>query len=127
MYGPRCSRCGLLTPLGYLLARFDSGAWVIDTLADIPIVLPPLVLGLSLLILFHMPFGDRNLEAIFRDDFRMPVTYSCELGVGSVHRCMRHLRFARWRITFEQINPRCEDVARARWVARAGRPLCESL
>src|SRR5262245_32851594 len=41
-------------PLAYLLSRFSfSGRWLIDTLLDIPLVLPPLILGLSLLILFH--------------------------------------------------------------------------
>ncbi len=41
------------TALGYLLSRFQfRGKWIVDTLVDVPIVLPPLVLGLSLLILF---------------------------------------------------------------------------
>lgn len=45
------------TPLGYLLSRFRfPGSRIVDVLVDIPIVLPPLVLGLSLLILFHQPF-----------------------------------------------------------------------
>ena len=45
------------TPLGYLLSRYRfPGRLLIDTIVDIPIVLPPLVLGLSLLILFHLPF-----------------------------------------------------------------------
>ncbi len=40
-------------PLGYLLARTRfPGREVVDTILDIPIVLPPLVIGLSLLILF---------------------------------------------------------------------------
>ena len=44
------------TPLGYLLSRFTfRGRWLIDTIIDIPVVLPPLVIGLSLLILFHLP------------------------------------------------------------------------
>ena len=41
-------------PMGYLLARTQFwGKTVVDTLLDIPIVLPPLVLGLSLLILLR--------------------------------------------------------------------------
>ena len=41
-------------PLGYLLSRFSfRGRALIDCLIDIPIVLPPMVLGLSLLILFN--------------------------------------------------------------------------
>ena len=45
-------------PLGYLLARTQFwGKFLLDTLLDIPIVLPPLVIGLSLLILFQSPIG----------------------------------------------------------------------
>jgi molybdate transport system permease protein len=45
-------------PLGYLLSRTRFvGKPVLDTLLDIPIVLPPLVVGLSLLILFQTPPG----------------------------------------------------------------------
>lgn len=45
-------------PLGYLLARTNfPGKAIVDTILDIPIVLPPLVLGLSLLILFQTPPG----------------------------------------------------------------------
>src|ERR1700733_4191792 len=45
-------------PLGYLLARTNfPGKVIVDTLLDVPIVLPPLVIGLSLLILFQTEFG----------------------------------------------------------------------
>ena len=41
-------------PIGYLMSRFKfRGKAFIDTLLDIPVVLPPLVVGLSLLILFR--------------------------------------------------------------------------
>ena len=40
-------------PAGYLLSRFQfPGRGLIDALLDVPIVLPPLVIGLALLILF---------------------------------------------------------------------------
>ncbi len=42
-------------PVGYLLSRHQFfGRNLIDAILDIPIVLPPLVVGLSLLILFHV-------------------------------------------------------------------------
>ncbi|HVK07452.1 MAG TPA: ABC transporter permease subunit [Gemmataceae bacterium] len=45
-------------PLGYLLSRVRfPGKVVLDTLLDIPIVLPPLVIGLSLLILMQTAPG----------------------------------------------------------------------
>jgi len=53
-------------PLGYLLARTRfPGREVVDTILDIPIVLPPLVIGLSLLILFQMAPG-KAIEEVTR-------------------------------------------------------------
>ena len=64
------------TPLGYLLSRFRfPGRWIIDTIVDIPIVLPPLVLGLSLLILFHTTVGGFQLERWLTDSLGFPVTF----------------------------------------------------
>ena len=41
-------------PVGYLLSRYRfRGRAFVDTLLDIPILLPPLIVGLSLLILFN--------------------------------------------------------------------------
>ena len=41
-------------PVGYLLSRYQfRGRAFVDTLLDIPILLPPLIVGLSLLILFN--------------------------------------------------------------------------
>ena len=45
-------------PIGYLMSRFEfRGKNVIDTVLDVPIILPPLVVGLGLLILFQTPLG----------------------------------------------------------------------
>ena len=58
-----CSMTALLSlwvavPLGYLLSRTNfRGKAALETLLDVPIVLPPLVIGLSLLILFHTTPG----------------------------------------------------------------------
>lgn len=41
-------------PLGYLLSRYQfRGRAFLDSLVDVPVLLPPLVVGLSLLILFN--------------------------------------------------------------------------
>lgn len=57
-------------PLGYSLSRWRfPGKPLLDALLDIPIVLPPLVVGLSLLILFQTPPG-RAIERV------VPVTYA---------------------------------------------------
>jgi molybdate transport system permease protein len=62
-------------PTGYLLSRTRFwGKPVIDTLLDIPIVLPPLVLGLSLLILFQTQPG-KWLERMTSQRMGFMVTY----------------------------------------------------
>lgn len=51
-------------PLGYLLSRYNFwGKQLIDAILDVPIVLPPLVIGLSLLILFQTAPG-KAIEAL---------------------------------------------------------------
>jgi len=103
------------TPLAYLLTRFQfPGRVVIDTLVDIPIVLPPLVLGLSLLILFHLPIGPNGweLEAWLRDDIGFPVTYRWPAVILAQFAVACAFAVRTMCVTFEQINPRAEDVAR---------------
>lgn len=101
------------TPLGYLLSRFRfPGRWLVDTLVDIPIVLPPLVLGLSLLILFHLSIGGWELEAWFRDTIHFPVTFHWPAVVLAQFSVACAFAVRTMRVTFDQINPRAEDVAR---------------
>jgi molybdate transport system permease protein len=101
------------TPMGYLLSRYRfPGRWMVDTLVDIPIVLPPLVLGLSLLILFHLPIGGWQLEAWLRDDVGFPVTYRWPAVVLAQFAVACAFAIRTMRVTFDQINPRAEDVAR---------------
>ena len=101
------------TPLGYLLSRYRfPGRLLIDTIVDIPIVLPPLVLGLSLLILFHLPIGGWELEAWLRDDIGFPVTYRWPAVILAQFSVSCAFAVRTMRVTFDQINPRAEDVAR---------------
>ncbi|MEW6359829.1 MAG: ABC transporter permease [Planctomycetota bacterium] len=45
-------------PMGYALSRYRfPGHVLVDTLVDLPIVLPPLVLGVSLLVFFQTSLG----------------------------------------------------------------------
>ena len=47
-------------PIGYALSRYRFwGHSVLNTFVDIPIVVPPVVLGLSLLAFFGSPLGGR--------------------------------------------------------------------
>lgn len=114
------------TPLAYLLSRWDDAAWarrvdewvpvpvvapllkraklLIDSVIDIPIVLPPLVVGLCLLILFgRWPIS--RLQEHWRITYAVPsviiaqFTVSCAFAVRAM------------RVTFDSINPRTEQVA----------------
>ncbi len=108
------------TPLGYLLSRYSfPGRWLIDTLVDIPIVLPPLVLGLSLLILFHQPFLGWRIESTFRDSLGFPITYRWPAVVLAQFSVACAFSVRTMRVTFDQINPRAEDVARTLGCSRA--------
>lgn len=127
------------TPLGYLLSRFTfRGRWLIDTIIDIPVVLPPLVIGLSLLILFHLPIGplfsDRkqqagpldevvkvepkqdlnrgsNLEDWFQRVLGLRVTYAEPAVVLAQFAVACAFAVQTMRVTFDQIDPRPEQVA----------------
>jgi molybdate transport system permease protein len=90
-------------PAGYLLSRYRfTGSRTIDALLDIPIVLPPLVVGLSLLILFQfLPRGMR--EAIV---YERPAVVLAQFAVACAF-AVRVMRAA-----FDQTDARCAEVAR---------------
>lgn len=102
-------------PLGYLLARTRFwGRPIIDFLCDVPFVLPPLVMGLSLLLLFQTPLG-RAVQRI------LPVTYAVPAIVLAQFVISAALAVRLLRGTFTQLSPRTEDIARvlgcSRWQA----------
>jgi molybdate transport system permease protein len=93
-------------PLGYVMSRIQfRGKRFLDAVLDIPIVLPPLVVGLSLLILFQTLPGRLFQDHVF------PVTYQrisvvlAQFAVG----CAFAVRAMK--ITFDQMTPRSEQVA----------------
>jgi len=92
-------------PTGYLLSRMKfPGKTLVDSILDIPIFLPPLVIGLSLLILFRQTpirwFDDRFPVAL-----HVPAVIIAQFAVASAF-AVRTLR-----ATFDEISPRCEQVA----------------
>jgi len=100
------------TPLGYLLSRFRfRGRWLLDTVLDIPIVLPPLVIGLSLLILFHLPLGATNLEGLVERYLGVRVTYAEPAVVLAQFAVACAFAVQTIRVTFDQIDTRAEQVA----------------
>lgn len=103
-----CSLTALLSlwvavPIGYLLARHRfPGHQLVDAGLDIPIVLPPLVVGLSLLILFQ--FWPFRLSADWIV-YQIPAVVLAQFMVA----CAFAVRTMR--ATFDHIDPRCEQVA----------------
>jgi molybdate transport system permease protein len=92
-------------PLGYLLSRHDFfGKRLVDALLDIPIVLPPLVVGLSLLILFQTPLGQAVQRVV-------PVTYAVPSVILAQFAVAAAFAVRTMRVTFDQITPRREQVA----------------
>jgi molybdate transport system permease protein len=92
-------------PVGYLLSRLDfPGKAIIDSILDIPIVLPPLVIGLSLLILFRktmlMP-----LDEWLQIAFHKPAVIIAQFAVAAAF-AVRTMR-----ATFDELSPRQEQVA----------------
>lgn len=89
-------------PVGYLLARYRfPGNNLIDAILDIPIILPPLVVGLSLLILFQfMPVSIRKHIV-----YEKPAVVLAQFMVA----CAFAVRTMR--ATFDQIEERREQVA----------------
>ncbi len=92
-------------PLGYLMSRVNfPGKTLLDCLLDIPIFLPPLVVGLSLLILFRQtPL--RALDDRWEIAFHVPAVIIAQFAVASAF-AVRTMRS-----TFDNLSPRLEQVA----------------
>jgi len=121
-------------PIGYLLSRYRfPGKTLVDAVLDVPIVLPPLVIGLSLLILFNKVeiFG-ASLEDIFAGTVdglihlfaRIPllgrwapthidpgITYKVPAVILAQFTVACAFAVRTMRNTFDQISPRNEHVA----------------
>ncbi len=107
-------------PLGYLLAREKwRGRGLVEWLVDIPVVLPPLVVGVSLLILFHVKVGTHSIESWLnghgmRVSFAVPAVIIAQFTVAAAF-AVRTLK-----LTFSQIPRRTEEVALTLGCSRAG-------
>ena len=90
-------------PTAYLMSRFQfPGKAMIDTVLDIPIVLPPLVLGISLLVLFNVPpFAWLSDYVVFE----IPAVILAQFMVA----CAFAVRTMR--VCFDEIPTRYENVA----------------
>jgi molybdate transport system permease protein len=94
-------------PIGYLMSRFGFwGKAFVDAVLDIPIVLPPLVIGLALLILFQTPPG-QFIERMVPGGitFAVPSVILAQFMVAAAF-AIRTMR-----VTFDGIPRRTEQVA----------------
>ena len=71
-------------PMGYALSRFRfPGHTVVDTLVDLPIVVPPLVIGVSLLVFFSTAAG-RWIEGLgLKFVYSVPGIILCQFLVSA--------------------------------------------
>jgi molybdate transport system permease protein len=90
-------------PIGYMMSRYHfRGKAVIDTILDIPIVLPPLVVGISLLVLFNFPpFSWLSAYVVYE----VPAVIMAQFMVAAAF-AVRTMR-----VTFDRIPQRYENVA----------------
>lgn len=93
------------TPAAYLLCRMDfPGRRLLDAILDIPIVLPPLVIGLGLLMLFQTPPG-QWIQKHVTFTYAIPGLILAQFMVACAF-AIRTMMTA-----FSEINPRQEQVA----------------
>jgi molybdate transport system permease protein len=97
---------GFAIPMGYALSRYRfPGRILVNTLVDLPIVFPPLVVGLSLLVFFRTSVGlwleSQGLEFIYqrRGIILAQFFVSASYGIRAIT------------ATFDELDRRQEDVA----------------
>ena len=96
--------------LGFWLARTKRrGRSVIETLASLPLVLPPTVVGLFLLELFGR---NRPLGRFLYESFGVSVAFTWKAVVVAAAVVAFPLLVRTVRAAFEQVDPRLEAVAR---------------
>lgn len=102
-------------PMGYALSRYRfPGRLLVDTLVDLPIVFPPLVMGLSLLVFFRTPVG-LWLEAVGLD-----FVYQ-RRGIVLAQFCTAaSFGIRAIKATFDHVDRRQEDVALTLGCTRGG-------
>jgi molybdate transport system permease protein len=93
-------------PIGYLLARGKFwGKNFVESILDIPIVLPPMVIGLCLLIFFQTAFGNWIEESSQKFTYTVYGVVLAQFVIGAAF-AIRTMRG-----TFDHLSSRPEDVA----------------
>ncbi len=98
---------GFALPVGYALSRFRlPGRAVLDTLVDVPIILPHLVVGVALLIFFRTALG-RAIQGL-----GLAFVYAPEGIVLAQFVCVSPYAVRTVKAALDAVDPRIEDVAR---------------
>lgn len=106
----------LSVPCGYILSRYRMPGWrLLDVLLYLPIVLPPLVVGVSLLIFFQTWAGKLIERSLLTFTFAVPGIVLAQSIVGTAF-ATRITKLA-----FDSVSPKQAGVARtlgaSRWQA----------
>lgn len=99
----------IAVPTSYGLSRFGGRfSRLLETIFDIPILLPPLVVGFCLLLLFnHLPFAGKSIDAWLE----IPVTYSVAAIILAQVTICTSLAIRSMKASFAELDPRAEQVA----------------
>ncbi len=94
-------------PSAYLLARARfPGRSLVDALLDVPVIMSPVALGLALLLVFRTSPGALVERHVVRFVFEVPGIVLAQFILAAA------LEIRVLKATFEEINPRLEQVAR---------------
>ena len=94
-------------PTAYALSRWRFwGSSVIDALLDVPVILSPIVIGISLILVFRSPPGQWVEEHLVRFIFEPPGIIAAQFMLALA------LEIRVLKAGFEEIDPRLEQVAR---------------
>jgi molybdate transport system permease protein len=97
----------LAIPTAYVLARHAfPGRMLVDALLDVPIIISPIALGITLLLLFRTAPGSWVQEHVLRFVFEVPGIILAQFIIALA------LQVRVLKATFEAIPPRLEQVAR---------------
>ncbi|MDV4342415.1 molybdate ABC transporter permease subunit [Methanoculleus sp. YWC-01] len=97
------------TPLALVNARHDyPGRAIVDTLTDLPIVLPPAVAGIALL----MAFGRRGVVGQYLDHFGISIAFTTVAVILAQVFVASPFYIRQARASFEAVDRLYEDAAR---------------
>ncbi|MCW5946848.1 MAG: ABC transporter permease [Fimbriimonadales bacterium] len=94
-------------PSAYALARYKfPGKTIVDALLDIPIIISPIAIGMTLLLMFRTAPGSWVQENLIRFVFEVPGIILAQFIIALA------LQIRVLKAAFEEIDPRLEQVAR---------------